>query len=145
MQRVTCASVTVGGETVGEIEAGLVVLLAIAPHDTGREVAWMRDKVCGLRIFPDDSGRMNLSLLEVKGEALVVPQFTLYGDARKGKRPSFVMAAQGPEAQRLYEEVAGAVASAGVRCATGVFGAHMDVGLVNDGPVTILLDSDKTF
>lgn len=145
VQRSRAASVTVADEIVGSIEAGLVVLLAVAPGDGAPEVAWAADKVANLRIFHDDAGKMNRSLLESGGEALVVSQFTLYGDARKGRRPSFVGAASGPEAENLYEAVVSALRALGITCATGRFGADMAVSLINDGPVTILLDSDKTF
>lgn len=145
VQRATEGSVTVEGSVVGEIGPGIVVLLGISPEDGEREVAWAADKFCNLRIFEDEEGKMNRSLLDVGGDVLLVSQFTLYGDARKGRRPSFVHAAAGPEAAKVYEAVADAVRSQGVRCETGVFGAMMKVALVNDGPVTILLDSSKLF
>jgi D-tyrosyl-tRNA(Tyr) deacylase len=145
VQRTTGARVTVDGRVVGEIGRGVVVLLGISPADGDGEVAWVVDKVANLRIFPDDEGKMNRSLLDVGGDALVVSQFTLYGDARKGRRPSFVHAAQGPEAEAVYDAVAAAFRARGIACATGEFGAMMDVTLTNEGPVTILLDSDKTF
>ncbi len=130
---------------MGEIGAGVVVLVGVSHDDSAAEARWLADKVANLRIFPDDEGKMNRSLLESDGEALVVSQFTLYGDARKGRRPSFVKAAAGPEAERLYDDLVGGLRAAGVQTETGEFGAMMDVELVNDGPVTILLDSDKTF
>jgi D-aminoacyl-tRNA deacylase len=145
VQRVSSAKVTVGERTVGEIGAGLVVLLGISPDDGAAEVDWVADKVANLRVFSDDSGKMNRSLIDIEGAALIVSQFTLYGDARKGRRPSFVRAARGPEAERVYDEVARALESRDVRCATGEFGAMMKVSLVNDGPVTLLLDSEKAF
>lgn len=145
VQRAHKGSVEVAGEVVGEIGPGLVVLLGISPSDTPVEAAWAVDKICNLRIFPDADGKMERSLLDVGGEVLLVSQFTLYGDARKGRRPSFIKAASGPEAEALYEEVAAGLRRAGVTCATGRFGAMMDVTLVNNGPVTILLDSEKTF
>ena len=145
VQRSLAASVTIDGEVSGSIPSGVVVLVAVSPDDTDREAAWLADKVANLRIFNDTKGKMNRSLLEAGGEALVVSQFTLYGDARKGRRPSFVRAAQGEEAERLYEEVIEQLGALGVTCASGRFGADMRVNLVNDGPVTILLDSDKTF
>ncbi|MFN2588133.1 MAG: D-aminoacyl-tRNA deacylase [Actinomycetota bacterium] len=145
VQRVARAQVTVGDRHVGQCGAGVVVLLGIAPPDGAAEAAWLAEKVANLRIFNDADGKMNLSLLEVGGEGLVVSQFTLYGDARKGRRPSFIRAAQGPEAEALYEDVVAAFRSLGVTTAAGEFGAMMDVELVNAGPVTILLDSDKTF
>lgn len=145
VQRVTNARVTIGGEVVGAIEAGAMVLLGVAPTDTDAEARWFADKVANLRIWSDADGKMNRSLLDEGGSALVVSQFTLYGDARKGRRPSFIKAAQGPEAEALYERCVAELQELGVRCETGRFGATMQVSLVNDGPVTILLDSDKTF
>jgi D-tyrosyl-tRNA(Tyr) deacylase len=145
VQRVTRARVTVGDRVTGECGPGVLVLLGIAPGDGAAQVAWLADKVANLRIFNDDEGKMNQSLLDTGGAALVVSQFTLYGDARKGRRPSFIRAAQGPEAEALYEDVVAAFRSLGVETSTGEFGAMMEVELVNEGPVTILLDSDKTF
>ena len=145
IQRVISASVTIHGEVVGGIDAGAMVLLGIAPTDTEAEARWFADKVANLRIWSDDQGKMNRSLLDEGGSALLVSQFTLYGDARKGRRPSFIKAAQGPEAESLYETCVAELEKLGVRCQTGRFGAMMQVSLVNDGPVTILLDSDKTF
>lgn len=145
LQRVSEAAVSIAGETVGRIGAGLVVLLAIAPSDGPDEVGWAADKIAKLRIFNDIDGKMNLSLLEEEGEALIVSQFTLYGDARKGRRPSFVRAGSGPEAEELYEQVIERLRRLGVSCASGRFGASMQVSLINDGPVTILLDSEKAF
>ena len=145
VQRTSGASVTVGDRTTGSIGVGLVVLVGVAPEDGPAEAKWLADKVANLRIFEDADGRMNRSLLEVGGEALIVSQFTLYGDARKGRRPSFIRAAQGPRAEEVYEAVVTELAALAVSCATGEFGAMMDVSLVNEGPVTILLDSDKTF
>lgn len=145
VQRSGRASVTIEGRVAGEIDAGLVVLVGIAPEDGGREAKWLADKVANLRVFKDDVGKMNRSLLESGGQALVVSQFTLYGDARRGRRPSFIRAAQGPEAERVYELVIAELRALGIDVATGEFGAMMDVALVNEGPVTILLDSEKTF
>ena len=145
VQRSLAASVTVDGETTGSITSGLVVLLAVATGDGRREVDWAADKIANLRIFHDEDGKMNRSLLETGGEALVVSQFTLFGDVRKGRRPSFVGAAGGPEAESLYLAVVEALEALGVPCATGRFGADMKVSLVGDGPVTILLDSDRLF
>jgi D-aminoacyl-tRNA deacylase len=144
-QRVSSASVEVDGNITGAIGHGLVVLLGVTHEDGGVEAEWAADKVCNLRIFADDESKMNRSLLEIGGEVLLVSQFTLYGDARKGRRPSFVHAAQGADAEALYEAVIAAVEARGVRCARGVFGADMKVSLVNDGPVTIMLDSTKSF
>lgn len=145
VQRVERASVDVDGDTVGSIERGLLVLVGITASDGPTECEWLAEKIVGLRIFHDDEGRMNRSVREVGGRILLVSQFTLYGDARKGRRPSFVRAAAGSEAQAVYEHTVHAVERLGVPCQTGVFGAAMQVALVNDGPVTILLDSDKTF
>lgn len=121
------------------------MLVGVAPEDTATEARWLAEKVAHLRIFSDDDGKMNRSLLDAGGEALVVSQFTLYGDARKGRRPSFIRAAQGPEAEGVYEAVIAALERLGVSCGAGEFGANMQVNLVNDGPVTILLDSEKAF
>ncbi len=145
VQRVTSAQVTIADEVVGRIGPGLVVLVGIAPSDGTTEAGWLADKVANLRIFADAEHKMNRSLLEAGGSALVVSQFTLYGDARKGRRPSFIHAAQGPEAEAVYEQVLAALAGRGVEVAGGRFGAMMQVSLTNDGPVTILLDSDKRF
>jgi D-aminoacyl-tRNA deacylase len=145
VQRVTEARVTVDGNETGAIGPGVCVLLGIATDDGPEVVEWAADKVANLRIFPDDEGKMNRSLLDGQGDALIVSQFTLYGDARKGRRPSFVKAAAGPEAEALYEDVIGALRALGVKVVTGKFGATMEVSLTNDGPVTILLDSSKVF
>lgn len=145
VQRTGEASVSIDGRVVGSISSGVVVLVAVSPEDGDKEAAWLAEKVANLRIFADDEGKMNRSLLDSSGEALVVSQFTLYGDARKGRRPSFIRAAQGEEAERLYERVIEELRALGVTCASGRFGADMQVTLVNDGPVTILLDSDKIF
>lgn len=145
VQRSGPASVTISGEVVGAIDSGLVVLVAVAPDDGDAEAKWLADKVANLRILADDDGKMNRSLVETGGEALVVSQFTLYGDARKGRRPSFIRAAQGDEAKGLYEKVIAELRALGITCASGEFGAMMQVALVNDGPVTILLDSEKLF
>lgn len=145
IQRVHTARVTVGGEVVGEIEAGLVVLLGVGVDDGGDEARQLADKTALLRIFEDDEGKMNRSLVESGGAALVVSQFTLFGDCRKGRRPSFVGAADPELAERLYEDYVRQFRAHGVRVAMGRFRAHMDVSLINDGPVTILLDTDKTF
>jgi D-aminoacyl-tRNA deacylase len=145
VQRVSSASVTIGSRTTGSIGHGLLLLVGVSPEDGAGEASWLADKVANLRIFTDDDGKMNRSLLEVGGAALVVSQFTLYGDARKGRRPSFVRAAQGPNAEAVYREVVASLAALGIDCQTGEFGAMMDVALVNEGPVTILLDSDRTF
>jgi D-tyrosyl-tRNA(Tyr) deacylase len=144
-QRVSRASVTVDGRVTGEIGPGLVILLGVGREDTSRVAASMAEKLVNLRIFEDDQGKMNRSLLDVKGAALVVSQFTLYGDARGQRRPSFISAAPPEKAKALYEEFTVAIEGLGVSVATGVFQTMMSVELVNEGPVTILLDSDKTF
>jgi len=145
VQRVSSASVAVGERVTGAIDGGLMVLIGITDTDGDDEVEWAADKICNLRIFNDDDGKMNRSLRDVDGHVLLVSQFTLYGDARKGRRPSFVHAARGTEAESIYERVVAAIEARGTRCATGEFGAAMQVSLVNDGPVTILLDSAKAF
>ena len=145
VQRVSRAQVTVEGRVTGRIDAGLMILLGVGRDDTNEVAASMAEKVANLRIFEDDHGKMNKSLLEVKGGALVVSQFTLYGDARGQRRPSFMAAAPPDKAVALYEEFSAALRKLGVTVATGVFQAMMSVELVNEGPVTILLDSDKTF
>jgi len=145
VQRVSRARVIVDGSVTGEIANGLVVLLGVGHDDTSALATGMAEKISNLRIFEDDQRKMNRSLLDVKGSALVVSQFTLYGDARGQRRPSFVAAAAPEQAKILYEEFAEALRRLGVTVATGVFGAMMSVELVNEGPVTILLDSDKTF
>src|SRR6478736_1714671 len=145
VQRVSRARVTVDGIVTGEITTGLLILIGIGHNDTSAVAAAFAEKIANLRIFEDDQQKMNRSLLEVKGSALVVSQFTLYGDARGQRRPSFVAAALSEQAKNLYEEFAEALRNLRVSVATGVFGAMMSIELVNEGPVTILLDSDKTF
>lgn len=145
VQRVKDAQVTVAGEVVGRIGRGLLVLLGVARGDTDEDAGMLAEKTAHLRIFPDDSGQMNRSTLDVAGEVLVVSQFTLLGDARKGRRPSYIDAAAPEEAKRLYEVFAERVRAAGLTVATGVFRADMDVALVNEGPVTLLLDSRRVF
>ena len=145
IQRVSRARVIVQGDVTGEIGRGLVVLLGVGRSDTSSVALGMGEKIANLRIFADDQGKMNRSLLDVKGSALVVSQFTLYGDARGQRRPSFIAAAPSEEAKKLYEEFSEALHGLGVTVATGVFQAMMSVELVNEGPVTILLDSDNTF
>lgn len=141
IQRASEAHVTVDGALTGEIGPGLLVLLGVHTSDTEAEVAWIAKKVANLRIFPDESGKMNRSLLDTDGEALVVSQFTLYGDARKGNRPSFVASAPPEQAEALYEAFVDALARLlGKPVPTGVFGAHMDVRLTNDGPVTLWVE-----
>lgn len=145
VQRVSRARVTVEGSVTGEIAAGLVILLGVGRDDTSAVAVSIAEKIANLRIFEDEQRKMNLSLLDAKGSALVVSQFTLYGDARGQRRPSFIAAAPPEQANKLYEEFCEALRKLGVTVATGVFQAMMSVELVNEGPVTILLDSDKTF
>lgn len=145
VQRVTRACVRVDERTVGSIGPGLLVLLGVGVTDDDEDARWIAEKIANLRIFVDDGGLMNRSLLDVRGEALLVSQFTLHGDARKGRRPSFIAAAKEPLASTLYELTGREIAALGPRVAYGEFGADMQVELVNDGPVTILLDSDRTF
>jgi D-tyrosyl-tRNA(Tyr) deacylase len=141
LQRVRRAVVAVDGETIGAIESGLLVLLGIAPADTIDDVRWLAEKTASLRIFNDEAGKMNLSVADVGGAVLVVSQFTLYGDCRKGRRPSFIDAAPPNVAVPLYETFVNALRSLGLPVRTGRFGAMMQVELVNDGPVTIIADS----
>jgi len=145
LQRVSRARVSVDGEVTGEIGAGLMILLGVGKQDSSAIAASLAEKVANLRVFEDPQQKMNLSLLDVKGAALVVSQFTLYGDARGQRRPSFISAAPPELAKRLYDEFCEALRRLGVIVATGVFQAMMSVELVNEGPVTILLDSEKTF
>ncbi len=145
IQRVSRAAVHVGGETVGAIGRGLLVLLGVADGDTDDDAHFLADKTVQLRVFEDDRDRMNRSLLDIQGAMLVISQFTLLGDCRKGRRPSFIAAAQPAEANALYENFVAAVARHGIEVATGRFRAMMQVELVNDGPVTLLLDSKKLF
>ena len=145
VQRVSRARVIIGSSVTGEIANGMVVLLGVGRDDTSAVATGMAERISNLRIFEDDQQKMNRSLVDIKGSALIVSQFTLYGDARGQRRPSFVAAAPSEQAKNLYEEFAEALRSLGVTVATGVFGAMMSVELVNEGPVTILLDSDKTF
>ena len=145
VQRVSQAAVSVAGEPVGQIGRGLVVLLGVSLDDESDDVRYLADKVIELRIFPDDEGKMNRSLVEVGGAMLVVSQFTLLGDCRKGRRPSFIAAAPPEKGERLYQEFVAVVRARGVEVATGRFRAQMEVSLVNDGPVTMLLDSKKQF
>lgn len=145
IQRVRRARVTVDGRSVGEIGSGVVVLLGVGKGDTAAAADYLADKTANLRIFDDASGKMNISLLECGGAALVVSQFTLYGDVRRGRRPGFERAAPPQEAKEIYEQYAAHLRSLGIRVETGVFQAHMVLELENDGPVTILLDSEKLF
>jgi D-tyrosyl-tRNA(Tyr) deacylase len=145
VQRVSRANVSVDGRTAGEIGPGLMVLVAVGKEDNAATASAMAEKVANLRIFGDDAGKMNRSLLDTGGAALAISQFTLYGDARGQRRPSFIQAAPPELGKALYGEFVRALQALGVRVETGVFQAHMSVELVNDGPVTILLDSDKVF
>lgn len=149
VQRVKSSSVKIVEnneyKTMGEIKSGFLVLLGIKNDDTSKDLEYIVDKISGLRIFEDKEGKMNLSLLDIKGEMLLVSQFTLYGDCRKGKRPSFTEAARPEKAIPLYEECISKFKEKGINVETGVFGAEMMVSIENDGPVTILIDSEKNF
>jgi D-tyrosyl-tRNA(Tyr) deacylase len=145
IQRVSRARVTIDGSVAGEIGAGLLVLLGVSQRDTEADADYLAGKVSGLRIFPDAEGKMNLPVGESGGSVLAVSQFTLFGDVRRGKRPSFDDAARPEEARRLYEYFVEKIRAAGLRCETGRFQEMMSVELINEGPVTILLDSEKQF
>jgi D-aminoacyl-tRNA deacylase len=145
VQRVSRAAVRVGGATLGEIAGGAAVLLSVGVDDDERDATVMAEKIAGLRIFPDARGLMNRSVRETGGAVLLISQFTLHGDARRGRRPSFVAAAKEPQARALYERVGAALRALGLHVAQGEFGAAMEVELVNTGPVTILLDTKRTF
>ncbi len=141
LQRSKAAQVTVSGETVGRIDHGLVLLVGIADGDTEEDARYLADKIAGLRIFEDEQGKMNRSVLETGGQVLSISQFTLYGDCRKGRRPNFMAAARPELAEPLYERFNGMLREAGLHVETGRFGAMMDVSLVNDGPVTLIVES----
>lgn len=145
IQRVRHSSVTVNDEVIGAIGLGVMVLLGVDVDDEESDAVYMADKIVGLRIFNDDDGKFNRSLLDVGGEVLLVSQFTLHGDCRKGRRPSFIKAARPEKAVPLYEKVGELLRAKGITVATGEFGAHMEVALLNDGPVTLMLDSGKAF
>ena len=145
VQRVSKASVSVNGEIVGKTGKGLLILLGIHGKDQKKEIEWMAEKIVNLRIFEDDEGKMNLSLRDIDAKMLIVSQFTLYGDCRKGRRPGYSQAASPDIAEPLYEQFIAKIEQMGIETARGKFGAMMDVSLVNDGPVTLLLDSDKIF
>jgi D-tyrosyl-tRNA(Tyr) deacylase len=145
VQRVTRASVSVEGKIAGEIGRGLLVLLGVGKNDDAADADYLAAKIAGLRIFEDAAGKMNLALADVQGAVLAVSQFTLHGDVRRGKRPSFDSAAPPEQARKLYDYFVERLRALGLRCETGVFQAMMQVELVNDGPVTILLDSEKKF
>ncbi|THB77430.1 MAG: D-tyrosyl-tRNA(Tyr) deacylase [Desulfobulbaceae bacterium] len=145
IQRVKSASVSIGNQTAGSIGYGLLVLLGIRSGDSTREIHWLADKIVNLRIFPDEQDKMNCSLLDLKAQMLIVSQFTLYGDCRKGRRPGYSAAAPPQIAEELYEQFVQTITDYGVITETGKFQAKMEVALINDGPVTLLLDSDKQF
>jgi D-tyrosyl-tRNA(Tyr) deacylase len=145
IQRVSRAEVRVNGDRVGAIGRGLAVLLGVAGEDGPADVAYVAGKIRDLRIFPDEEGRMNRSVVEAGGDVIVVSQFTLYGDCRRGRRPSFITAAAPEAADARFQDVVAALRASGLRVETGIFQAMMDVELVNDGPVTILIDSTKAF
>ena len=145
LQRVTGASVSIGGEVVGRIGRGLVILVGVASGDAEKDIDYLAQKVVNLRIFPDDAGRFNLSALDIEGELLVVSQFTLLADTRKGRRPSFVEAAPPAQAEELFERFVGQIRATGLKVETGRFQQYMQVEIHNDGPVTILLDSREKF
>ncbi len=145
VQRVKESSVTVDGKVVGSIAKGLNVLLGIAKEDKEEDIIYLKDKIINLRIFEDLQGKMNLSLKDVEGELIIISQFTLYGDCRKGRRPNFMDALGGEDAEELYDSFVQHCKAEGLKVETGVFGAEMEVMIVNDGPVTVLLESKKTF
>jgi len=145
IQRVTEASVTVDQKIVGSIHRGFLVLLGVAEDDTLEDAAWIAVKIAGLRVFEDNEGKMNLALTDIGGSVLLVSQFTLFGDCRKGRRPSFIEAARPEKANSLYQSVTAELRQLGLPVETGTFQAHMEVRLLNNGPVTLLLDSRKTF
>lgn len=145
IQRVTEASVSVDGECLGQIDKGFMILIGVSVDDTEQDLRYMAEKVPNLRVFEDEQGKMNLSLKDVGGAILAISQFTLYGDARGGRRPSFITAARPEKANPYYEQLVSAWREQGIHVETGRFGADMKVALVNDGPVTILVDSTKAF
>lgn len=145
VQKVSRGRVTVDGEVVGAIGQGYVVLLGVAKEDTAEAADYLAEKVAGLRVFEDEEGKMNRSILDAGGEVLAISQFTLYGDVRRGKRPGFDRAARPEQAEPLYERFVARLREHGLQVETGRFRTHMEVELVNDGPVTILVDSDRTF
>ncbi|WP_394273199.1 D-aminoacyl-tRNA deacylase [Butyricicoccus sp.] len=143
LQRVSRAKVTIDGAVSGEIGKGFLILLGVAPEDTAEEALYLARKCVGLRVFTDENDKMNLSLADVGGKILAVSQFTLYADCRKGKRPNFIGAAKGEQAQELYDYFVSCCRGLGIETQTGEFGADMQVELLNDGPVTILMDTDE--
>lgn len=145
VQRVTSSRVSVDGVVIGKIDKGFNVLIGISKDDTVEDLQYIKDKIINLRVFHDENDKMNLSLLDIKGEILAISQFTLYGDCRKGRRPNFMEAKGGEEAKALYEEFIDLLKTSNLKVETGEFGAEMKVEINNDGPVTILLDSKKNF
>ena len=145
VQRVTSSSVSVDGVVIGKIDKGFNVLIGISKDDTLEDLQYIKDKIINLRVFHDENNKMNLSLLDIKGEILAISQFTLYGDCRKGRRPNFMEAKGGEEAKALYDEFIDLLKTSNLKVETGEFGAEMKVEINNDGPVTILLDSKKNF
>ncbi len=145
VQRVKYSKVEINGEVVGEINKGLNVLLGISREDTQEHITYLKDKILNLRIFEDENGKLNKSLVDVGGELLIISQFTLYGDCRKGRRPSFIEALGGDEAEKMYEEFVRQCRETVPKVETGRFGADMLVSIENDGPVTLMIDSNKTF
>ena len=143
IQRVARAQVTIGGRVAGRIERGMAVLVGFTEGDGAEQINWMAGKIAGLRIFEDEGGKMNLALTDVEGKVLVVPNFTLYGDVSRGRRPSCTRAAPPASAERLFEEFIGALRTAGLEVAQGEFGASMQVDIVNDGPVTLIIDTAR--
>lgn len=141
VQRVTSACVSINGIMVSTIQSGMLVLLGAGVHDSEKDVTWLAERICGLRIFSDSSGKMNLDVGQINGEILLVSQFTLYGDCRKGKRPSYSLAAPAEEAKRLYSLFASTIEKKGIPFKQGVFGEMTQVELVNDGPVTLIIES----
>lgn len=145
VQKVTSSSVSVDGVIIGKINNGFNVLVGFSKEDTIEDLKYIKDKILNLRVFEDENDKMNLSLLDVKGELLIISQFTLYGDARKGRRPNFMNALGGDDAKIFYDKFIEMMKETGLKIETGIFGAHMQVDIKNDGPVTILLDSSKAF
>ncbi|MEQ8153860.1 MAG: D-aminoacyl-tRNA deacylase [Clostridiaceae bacterium] len=145
VQRVKKSSVKVQGKIIGEIKEGLNILVGVTKGDSDEDIKYIRDKVVNLRIFSDENGKMNLSIKDVKGEMLIISQFTLYGDCRKGRRPSFINALGGEEANVIYEKLVDSFREEGLKVETGEFGADMEVEIINDGPVTLILESNKDF
>ena len=145
VQKVLSSKVTVDNEVIGSIEKGFNLLIGFCKEDTLEDLKYIGDKILNLRVFEDQEDKLNLSLLDVKGDILAISQFTLYGDCRKGRRPNFMNAMGGEDAKKLYEEFVAILKKSGLKVETGKFGAHMKVDIVNDGPVTIMLDSKKQF